>query len=244
MARIKMIIEYDGSEYHGFQMQDNAKTIQEELEKGIEKLTGEKTRLVCAGRTDAGVHALGQVIAFDSCAPIPAERWGVALNSVLPQDIRILSSALAADGFNPRFHALRKTYGYLIYRKKEQALFYRKYALCSTENLNITFMRQACDYLLGGHNFLAFCASGSSSKTFEREIYNCSLEATEERLIFKITANGFLYNMVRIIVGTLLEIGKEKQQPEHMEKLIMAQNRTLAGPTAPPQGLYLYKVEY
>jgi tRNA pseudouridine38-40 synthase len=239
-----MIIEYDGSEYHGFQMQDNAETVQEALEKGIEKLTGEKTRLVCAGRTDAGVHALGQVIAFDSCASIPAERWGTALNSVLPQDIRVLFSSLAADGFNPRFHALRKTYGYLIYRKKEQALFYRKYALCNTENLNIAFMQKACNYFLGRHNFLAFCASGSSSKTFEREIYNCSLEAAEERLIFKITANGFLYNMVRIIVGTLLEIGKGKHQPEHIEKLIIAQNRALAGPTAPPQGLYLCKVEY
>jgi tRNA pseudouridine38-40 synthase len=244
MARIKMIIAYDGSGYHGFQMQDNAETVQEALEKGIEKLTGEKTRLVCAGRTDAGVHALGQVIAFDSCAPIPAERWGTALNSALPQDIRVLFSALAADEFNPRFHATRKTYRYLIYRKKEQAVFYRKYALCSTENLNVTSMRQACDYLLGRHNFRAFCASGSSSKTFEREVYSCSLEAVEERLVFKITANGFLYNMVRIIVGTLLEIGKGKQRPEHVEKLITAQDRTLAGPTAPPQGLYLYKVEY
>ncbi|MDR1616536.1 MAG: tRNA pseudouridine(38-40) synthase TruA [Syntrophomonadaceae bacterium] len=244
MARIKMVIEYDGSEYHGFQMQNNAETVQEELEKGIRKLTGAETRLICAGRTDAGVHALGQVIAFDSCASIPAERWGMALNSVLPEDIRVRFSALAADDFNPRFHALRKTYSYLIYRKKERALFYRRYALCSTENLNIISMRQACDYLLGRHNFSAFCASGNSSKTFEREVYACSLESTEKRLIFKITANGFLYNMVRIIVGTLLEIGRGKYQPEHMERLIIARDRTRAGPTAPPQGLYLHEVEY
>lgn len=244
MPKIKLIIEYDGSNYHGFQYQENAITVQERLEDSIHALTGERVKLICAGRTDAGVHALGQVVTFDSQASIPASRWEMALNSFLPDEIRVLDSAQVADDFNPRFHAVRKKYKYLIYRKKHGAVFYRNYALHNREKLDIQSMQKACGYFLGHHNFRAFCARGSSNKTFNRIVDQCILLERESFWEFHIAANGFLYNMVRIIMGTILEVGRGKYQPEHIMNIIASQSRVEAGPTVPPQGLYLCWVEY
>lgn len=244
MQRIKLIVEYDGSNYHGYQKQLNAHTIQAELEKTIHMISGELVSVCAAGRTDAGVHALGQVVAFNTEATIPAERWSLALNSFLPADIRILVSQAVSPGFHPQFDALQKSYSYLIYRQKERTTFYRNYALLDDQELSIKEMQQACSLIQGKHDFRSFCASGSRVKTWERTVSICNLEAEGNWLKLNITANGFLYNMVRIVMGTLLEVGRNRINAEQITSIIASRDRNQAGPTAAPQGLYLCSVEY
>ncbi len=244
MGRIKLLLEYDGSNYHGFQIQKNANTIQAELEKAIYRLSGEQLTIICAGRTDAGVHALGQVVAFDSNSTIPANKWVYALNSQLPGDIRVLESQETGPEFNPRFDAFKKRYCYVIYRRKAKAAFYRNYAYCYTKKLDLKAMQEAAAMLTGRHNFSSFCASGSSARTFDREIFCCYLTEKDSYLRLHIEADAFLYNMIRIISGTLLAVGRGKYPPHYLKEIIDARDRALAGPTAPPQGLYLVKVYY
>jgi tRNA pseudouridine38-40 synthase len=239
-----MIIEYDGSRYHGFQKQQNAHTIQAELEKQIERLTGEIVHVDSAGRTDAGVHACGQVIAFDTAATIPGDRWKLALNTFLPPDIRILHSTEASANFHPQFQAVSKRYSYYLYRRKSGEVFHRHYALCTTEPLQVEEMQEACRYIIGRHNFLAFCARGSTAKTFERTVRECCLTSDGPFLRLDIEADGFLYNMVRIVMGTLLQVGRGKIVTTEIADIIQSRDRTRAGPTVPPQGLYLVSVIY
>lgn len=239
-----MTVEYDGSRYHGFQIQDNANTVQAELEAAIKRVSGENISILCAGRTDAGVHALGQVIAFDSNSSVPGEKWQFALNSFLPPDIQAVDSTECAPNFHPRFHALSKIYQYRIYRQQRGRIFNRKYALYCAETLNLAAMEEACPALLGKHNFKSFCASGSSVKTFDRTIKTCRLLEEGSYLKLEIEADGFLYNMVRIIMGTLLEVGRGTYPPATIEHIIATQDRNQAGPTVPPQGLYLVEVKY
>lgn len=243
-TRIRLTIEYDGSHYHGFQIQENGLTVQEVLEKAIFKLTGERIGLLGAGRTDSGVHALGQVAAFDSSSSIPGERWKMALNSVIPGDIRVIESCTTHPQFNPRFDALSKRYIYLIYRPVRGSTFFRHYALCSSEPLNLAAMQAAAGFLVGSHNFRAFCASGSSAKTFERRVIKCVVEEKEPFIRLDIEGEGFLYNMVRIIMGTLMEVGRGKYPPTWISEVLESRDRSRAGPTAPPQGLYLVRVTY
>lgn len=244
MKRIKMVLEYDGSNYHGFQKQINAHTIQAELERSIYSLSKEAVTISGAGRTDAGVHALGQVIAFNTSASIPAEKWALALNSKLPEDIRILDSREVAPDFHPQFHAVKKSYFYLIYRQKPGASFYRRYALLNCENLNLSEMQKAAHILEGRHNFRSFCASGSAVKSWERTVNTCKIENQGAFMRLDIEANGFLYNMVRIIMGTLLEVGRQRLQAEQLLEILDSQDRNQAGPTVAPHGLYLRSVEY
>lgn len=242
--RIKMVIEYDGSNYHGFQIQPNANSIQETLEQCLARLTGEKIRITGAGRTDAGVHAMGQIISFDTASTIPADRFYLALNRYLPEDIRALSSIQAADDFNARFDAVKKTYRYSIYNSAVGQILVRKYALCLNEALDIEAMRAACRHIEGRHDFSSFCASGSSVRTFERTVMRCELKQSDVWLTLEMEADGFLYNMVRITVGTLLEIGRSRLSPDAIPSILQAKNRAAASPTAPPQGLCLIKVDY
>jgi tRNA pseudouridine38-40 synthase len=244
MNRIKMVIEYDGSRYHGFQIQANAHTIQAEIEAALQRLTGRPINITSAGRTDSGVHAAGQVIAFTSDATIPAEKWSAALNSFLPPDIRVLTSEAAAANFHPRYDALSKNYAYLLYRQQQGATFMRNYAWCNSEKLDIASMEAACGFFIGTHNFKSFCASGSSVKNYERQVKSCVLHYREPYLNLEICADGFLYNMVRIIMGTLVEVGRGNYQPADVAGIIAAQNRQAAGITAPAQGLYLLRVDY
>lgn len=244
MGKIAMVIEYDGSQYHGIQVQNNAHTVQAEVEHCIYCLTGEKVSILFAGRTDAGVHAWGQVIAFDTNATIPAPRWKPALNSFLPADIKVVKSAKCLDDFHPQYMAVEKEYIYRIYRRTEGSVFYRNYALCNTEPLDIEAMQKACLFIEGCHNFKAFCASGSTVKNHERMVYRCQIVDEEPFLNLKIEANGFLYNMVRIIMGTILAVGRGRYPPEKIVSIIKSQDRSQAGATVPPQGLYLSKVIY
>jgi len=244
MKRIKMVIEYDGSNYHGFQIQKNAHTVQAELEQRIFELTGENISILCAGRTDAGVHALGQVIAFDTVSTIPPEKWKIALNSVLPADIRVLSSCEVKEDFHPRLNAVKKRYSYFIYRRENGQTFYRKYALCNTEQLDIKAMQEGCQLIEGRKNFKSFCASGSSVKNHERFVSTCRLKENGPFIKMEIEANGFLYNMVRIIMGTILEVGRGDYPAQHIKEIITTRDRAMAGATAPPQGLFLVDVIY
>lgn len=244
MTRIRLTLQYDGSAYHGFQKQENAITVQECLENAILRLTGEQVSITCAGRTDAGVHALGQVLAFDSQATIPGERWKMAINTYLPNDIQVLDSRLAQADFNPRFHALSKQYTYFVYRLDAGRVIFRNYALCTQVPLDVKAMQAAAALMVGRRNFRAFCASGSSARTFERFLMKCMIEEKGAFINLKVEADGFLYNMVRIIMGTLMEIGQGKYPARHVEEILMSEDRTLAGPTAPPQGLYLRRVIY
>lgn len=239
-----MIVEYDGSNYHGFQSQKNAHTIQDTIENALYKLTGHKIPIISAGRTDRGVHALGQVIAFETEAKIPSDKFYLALNSVLPEDIRILNSKEVETDFHPRFQAIKKQYSYYIYTKDSGKTFLRKFAWCNSEPLNIDDMIKACKQFEGRHNFLSFCSSGSSVKTFERTIEVCQLQQKNAYLKFDIKANGFLYNMARIIVGTVVDVGRGKIKVNDINDIIKARDRNAAGSTAPPQGLYLMYVEY
>lgn len=244
MRRIKMIIQYDGSHYHGFQMQLMAPTVQAALQQAVNSVNGVKTALLFASRTDAGVHALGQVIAFDTAAGIPAERWAQALNSRLPPDVRVLESQIAPASFHPRFDALLKHYRYRIYRRPAGAVCQRNYAWCRTETLDIAAMQKACGFLAGRQDFKSFCASGSAVKTFTRAITICRIREQGDHLFLDIAADGFLYHMVRIIMGTLMEIGRGRRPVAEMATIIARRDRRFAGPTAPPQGLYLMRVEY
>ena len=244
MKRIKMIIEYDGSNYHGFQIQKNAHTVQAELEERIYELTGEGISISAAGRTDSGVHALGQVIAFDTVSTIPPAKWKFALNSLLPADIKVLKSCEVKKKFHPRFNAQKKRYSYFIYRSGSGQTFLKKYSFCTTEELDIGAMRKGCKIIEGRKNFQSFCASGSSAKSYDRFVSMCSLKEQGPFLVIDIEADGFLYHMVRIIVGTLLEVGRKNYSSMHIQEIIDACDRALAGPTALPNGLFLVKVFY
>lgn len=244
MPRIKLTLQYDGSRYHGFQIQNNAITIQQCLMEEIVRLTGEAVKLQSAGRTDTGVHALGQVVAFNTSSTIPASKWSAALNSYLPKDIQVLESCQVNADFHPRYDAVQKNYTYLIYRQQPGRVCLQNYAWCNQEPLDIEQMQRACHLITGRQNYKSFCASGADTKTYERTISRCELLAAHQYLTLEISAEGFLYHMVRIIMGTLMEIGRHKIDLEDLAGIIAAQDRNQAGPTVPPQGLYLVSVDY
>lgn len=244
MKNIKLVMEYDGTGFAGFQVQPSGRTVQGVLLEALERLTGEPVKVIGAGRTDAGVHARGQVANFQTESGIPGERFAPALNGCLPGDLRILESCEAPPGFHARYSATRKTYEYLIYRRTKGAVMHRDHALVLTEALDLDAMRGAAAYLVGSHRFKSFCASGSGVKRFVRSVEKLTIEAQGEWLKFTVTADGFLYHMVRNIVGTLLLVGEGKISPEEVKIILESEDRRRAGPTAPAQGLYLVRVEY
>ncbi|HHV77859.1 MAG TPA: tRNA pseudouridine(38-40) synthase TruA [Syntrophothermus lipocalidus] len=244
MNRIKALVEYEGTRYSGFQRQPRGLTIEGELEAAICKLTGERVKVLAAGRTDAGVHALGQVIAFDTESPIPPERFAPALNSVLPSDIRVLKSEKAKEGFHPRYQARAKAYRYLIYRQEEGRTFYRNLAYYYPQPLDLPAMTKAARYMEGTHDFMAFCASGSGVRNYVRTVFEVNINEKPPFLQIDVCGDGFLYNMVRIMVGTLLEVGRKRFAPEEVEQILLSRCRQRAGPTVPACGLYLKRVFY
>jgi tRNA pseudouridine38-40 synthase len=244
MTRIKATIEYDGTYYHGFQRQPGMTTIESTLVEAIQKVTGEKLELWAAGRTDARVHARGQVIAFDTNSSIPPGRFARALNAVLPEDIKVLQSEEAAFGFHPRYDARLKHYSYLVYRQEAGRVFYRHQAYYLPYALDLGAMQEAAARLQGTHDFTSFCASGSGARNKIRTVVSCRVLERPPFLQINVVGDGFLYNMVRIIVGTLLKVGQKKMVPDQIDEVILGRNRALAGPTVPPQGLYLMAVIY
>lgn len=244
MRKIKLKIEYDGSKYHGWQYQDNAVSVQEVLSRAIKKLTGEDILPEGAGRTDAGVHAYGQTASFNTDSRIPAEKFSTALNTFLPDDISINMSEQVEDDFHARFSAKGKHYRYMIFNRPLRSALLAGRAWHVRERLDLDAMREASQYFLGHHSFKAFCAAGHSVKTFDRTIFRSEWSAEGDVLVFDTCGDGFLYNMVRIMVGTMVDIGKGRFSPEIVRTAIETGERNAIGVTAPPTGLYLMEVYY
>ena len=247
MRNIKVTCAYDGTDYHGFQEQRGTGlgTIQEELEKALHSLSGIPIRIIGAGRTDAGVHARGQVINFSTRSwNIPVDKIVLALNGVLPRDIAVLEASQESAVFHARFSAKAKTYCYSIQNARVPDPFLRRYSYFVPRPLDINAMGAAGELLVGSHDFASFKAEGTLVKSTERTIFSIKLVATGELIRIYVRGDGFLYNMVRIITGTLLEVGLLKYPPQHVKDILHGKNRVLAGPTVPPEGLCLMAVEY
>lgn len=242
--RVRLIVAYDGTNYHGWQVQPGVTTIEGELNRCLSALLQEEIQVIGASRTDSGVHALGNVAVFDTCTRIPAEKISYALNQRLPEDIRIQKSEEVPLDWHPRHGESRKTYEYHIYRGEFPMPVRRLYALHSYHKLNVEQMREAASYLEGEHDFKSFCQTGAQVESTVRTIYKAEVVEAGKELVIRVCGNGFLYNMVRIIVGTLLEIGQEKRKPEDMKRIIEAADRAAAGPTAPAHGLLLYCYDF
>jgi tRNA pseudouridine38-40 synthase len=244
VRNIKLLIAYDGTAYHGWQTQLNKVTIQETIEKALSIVMKQKIDLTGSGRTDSGVHALGQVANFKADTKIPEDKIKIALNANLPPDIRILDSVDVDMSFNARFNALDKTYMYQIYHDRVGNPFYSRYSCFIPQSLDIDKMEEALKLIMGTHDFKGFMASGSYVKTTVRTIYDTKLIKEGNLLKLYINGDGFLYNMVRIIAGTLIDIGKGTKTIDCIEDVLINKNRKVLGQTAPPQGLFLMKVNY
>lgn len=245
MRNIKLTIEYDGKEFNGWQKQPNKLNIQGTIEQAIKTITGEEIELMASGRTDAGVHALGQVANFKTNSNIPIEKIPIAINSNLKKSIRIISAEEVDERFHSRLTCKRKTYRYIINNSEIPSAIYRNLETHIPIKLNANNMKKAATYLEGEHDFKAFKASGTSSKSSVRTIYKAEvIEMPNNRIYIELTGNGFLYNMVRIIAGTLVDVGIDKIKSEEIQKIIKSKDRSKAGKTLPPQGLYLVNVEY
>jgi len=265
---IMLTVAYDGTAYHGWQVQPNGVTVQEMLETAVRKLTGESLRILCAGRTDSGVHALGQVASFHTLSEIPAAQFRRGLQRFLPDDIAVVRSQEVASEFHATFSAKRKRYRYLIWDGPVTPPFLRNQVYRPRQSLSIDRMQESLPSLLGTHDFRCFETNYPNKATSVRTILDVRMERQpvpavysmannwqptdlqrhedpqHPLIVFEVEADGFLYNMVRAIVGTLLRIGTHQRPPEYLDEVIRSQDRGMAGATAPPHGLYLVRVDY
>jgi len=244
MKRIKLTIAYDGTNYCGWQIQPNGITVEEVLNKTISKLTGEEILIIGASRTDSGVHAMGNVAVFDTDTTIPADKIGIALNQRLPDDIVIIKSEEVDPDFHPRYCDCSKTYEYHIINTRIPIPTERLTNYFVSYNLNIDHMRQAASYLVGEHDFASFCNVRTDVESTVRTIYSLDILTDGNKITIRITGNGFLYNMVRIIVGTLIRVGRGFYTPEKVKEILEAKDRKAAGVTAPAHGLILKEIHY
>ena len=241
---IKVIVQYDGTDYAGWQRQKGPLTVQEVIENAIQTLTGQETAIHAAGRTDAGVHALHQVLNFHTESRIPIDRWPVALNSRLPDDIVAISAEAVVDEWHARFTPHLKTYRYVIENSPFPSPLTSRYAWHCPEPLDVELMNRAAGDLVGMHDFSAFRAAGSSVKTSTRHVTMARCQRLDTQVHFSVQANGFLYNMVRIMMGTLVDIGSGRRPADEVKRLLTTQDRREAPATAPPQGLCLVAIDY
>ena len=244
MKRVKLTIAYDGTEYCGWQIQPNGITVEEVLNKALKKMTGENICVIGASRTDSGVHAMGNVAVFDTETSIPADRIAMALNQRLPEDIVIVKSEEVAPDFHPRYCDCEKTYEYHILNTKIPVPTKRQYHYFVSYDLDVDAMRRAAAFLVGEHDFESFCNIRTDVESTVRTITKLDILEQGEEIVVQITGNGFLYNMVRIIVGTLVRVGRGFYPPEKVKEILEAKDRTAAGVTAPPQGLFLKEIRY
>ncbi len=244
VRNIRLILEYDGSAFHGWQIQKNGVSIQETLALAISAITGEQSMPTGAGRTDAGVHAYGQVAAFQTESRISAERFSDALNAVLPRSVAVVRSEEAEAGFHPRRDATGKHYRYLVLNRPCRSALMAHRAWHVPKVLDFGGMQAAALQLVGLHDFRAFCASGHSVKTYTRFMTRAEWSQTGDFMQFDIEGSGFLYNMVRILVGTMVEVGRGRRTAEGFGAILSSGDRRQAGITAPPGGLYMMAVRY
>ena len=245
MKRVKLIVAYDGTNYRGWHIQKNGETIESVLNRALRELTGEADiQVLGASRTDAGVHAMGNVAVFDTQMRMPGDKFVYALNQRLPEDIRIQHSCEVPSDFHPRYQNTVKFYEYRILNREFPLPSYRLNTYFFYRPLDEKRMQQAADYLTGEHDFKSFCAAGAQVKTTVRTIYALEAVRDGELITIRITGNGFLYNMVRIIAGTLIKIGQGEWEPEYIREILAAKDRGAAGPTAPAKGLTLTGIFY
>ncbi|WP_026891870.1 tRNA pseudouridine(38-40) synthase TruA [Lacrimispora aerotolerans] len=244
MKRVKMIVAYDGTNYCGWQIQNNGLTIEEVLNKTLTELLKEKITVTGASRTDSGVHAEGNVAVFDTENRMPADKICFALNQRLPDDIRILQSEEVAPDYHPRKQNCVKTYEYKIMNRKIEIPTLRLYTHFCYYPLDVDKMREAGAYLVGEHDFKSFCTARGQAEETVRTIYSLDIEKTGDLIIIRIKGSGFLYNMVRIIAGTLMKVGMGVYPPSHVEDIIDARDRNAAGPKAAAKGLTLVSLDY
>lgn len=244
MKKVKLVVAYDGTNYCGWQIQPNGVTIEQKLNEALTQLLGEDIKVTGASRTDAGVHSLGNVCVFETSSRMPAEKISFALNQRLPEDIVVQSSCEVDERFHPRFSKSKKTYEYRILNRKMRMPTRRLDTYFFHYKLDVAAMQKAAGYLVGEHDFKSFCAANAQSETTIRTIYSCEVSKKEDIITIRVTGNGFLYNMVRIIAGTLIKVGNGDYKPEDMKEILDACDRSKAGPTAPAHGLTMIGLEY
>lgn len=244
MIRVKLIVAYDGTNYCGWQIQDNGITIEEVLNRELSRLLGEEIRIIGASRTDSGVHALGNVAVFDTETRIPAEKISFALNQRLPEDIRITNSCQVPDDFHPRFCDTLKTYEYKIWNDRFPNPMVRLYSKFVYYRIDMERMQRAAEYLVGEHDFKSFCSPRTQVENTVRTVTEIKFFKEGNMITMRIRGTGFLYNMVRIIMGTLLKCGMGMYEPEYVREILEACDRAKAGPKAEACGLTLIGIEY
>lgn len=242
--RVKLVVAYEGTNYCGWQVQPNGITIEEVLNRELSRLLGESITVTGASRTDAGVHSLGNVAVFDTNTRMPAEKISYALNRSLPEDIVVQESSEVPQDFHPRFAKSTKTYEYRILNARFRQPLERRTSLFYHYPLDEQLMQQAADYLVGEHDFTSFSSVHAQTNSFVRTIYDLTVKRQGEMITIRVTGNGFLYNMVRIIAGTLLQVGAGSRPPEDMAQILAGRDRELAGPTAPAHGLTMIGIRY
>lgn len=245
MRRIRLFVAYDGTNYCGWQIQPNGITVEEVLNEKLKKLTGEEIRVIGASRTDSGVHALGNVAVFDTASSIPPERMAYALNQKLPGDIVVVRSDEVPQDWHPRYQDhVSKTYEYHIHNAPFPNPLKRRYSAHVSFPLNVERMREGAAYLVGEHDFASFCNIRTNVENTVRTVTELELLQEGEDITLRITGNGFLYNMVRIIAGTLIRVGRGFYEPSRVKEILEEKERTAAGVTAPPEGLVLVRIDY
>ncbi|HJB82533.1 MAG TPA: tRNA pseudouridine(38-40) synthase TruA [Candidatus Mediterraneibacter intestinavium] len=244
MKRIKLTVAYDGTDYCGWQIQPNGITVEEVLNRNLSELTGEEITVTGASRTDSGVHAQGNVAVFDSDTTIPPERIAYAVNRKLPEDIVVIRSEEVPGDWHPRYQETEKTYEYHILNREMPDPVRRRDTYFVSYPLDLEAMRRAAAYLKGEHDFKSFCNAHTDVQDTVRTIYDLDIIRSGDLVTVRIRGNGFLYNMVRIIVGTLVRVGRGFYSPGQVKEILEAKERTSAGVTAPPQGLVLVKIDY
>ncbi len=244
MKNIKIILEYDGTGFSGWQFQPNQRTLQGEFEAAVKRISGEDIRVTASGRTDAGVHALGQAVNFKTGSDMDAAAWQGALNHFLPAEMRALEAAEVPEDFNARYCAQGKQYGYIILNRRIPSPLKRNYSWHVPVPLDMDAMKKGAAYLLGEHDFTSFRAVNSDGVNPVRTLRTLEILSDGNRIFFSLEASGFLRHMVRTVVGTLVEVGKGRFAPDDVKGMLDAKDRSRAGPTAPGQGLYLVHVQY
>lgn len=245
MKRICLVVAYDGTDYCGWQIQPNGVTIEEVLNLELSRITGEEIHVIGASRTDSGVHALGNVAVFDTESPIPPGRFSYALNQKLPEDIVVVSSAEVSPDWHPRYQdQITKTYEYHIYNAKTPNPLKRRYSAFVSFPMDVGKMREAAEYLVGEHDFASFCNIRKNASDTIRTVHEISIVKEGADITIRVVGNGFLYNMVRIIAGTLIRVGRGFYTPDRVKEILEAKKRTAAGVTAPANGLVLVRIDY
>lgn len=244
MKRVKMIVAYDGTNYCGWQVQPNGVTIEEMLNKNLSELLGEDIQVTGASRTDSGVHSLGNVAIFDTNTRMPADKISFALNQRLPEDIVVQGSCEVDATWHPRYQESKKTYEYRILNRTFRMPTRRLDTYFYHHALDVEKMQEAADFLVGEHDFKSFASIHSQAETSVRTIYSCDVTKSDDIITIRVTGSGFLYNMVRIIAGTLVKVGSGDIAPSQIEEILEKKDRSAAGPTAPAHGLTMIGIEY